>query len=263
MLEACNGGNLGRPTLITDDLTKRFCDMIKVSGSIETAIARTGIGRETYFRWLRKVRKGDATPKVKRFIAEVQKTESDLKERRESELAKRRPDTWQIHAAWLARHYPEEYGPRRPPQDREPREMIPDEGIVWLGPVSSRSKKSKPTIPLAAEGKTEAQGHVVIVGGDIEGAKPIRQVQPVYPAQALEQWLEDVVTFDAIIGAHGTIQNLRLVSGEPLFISSVVQALKYWMYSPTVISGKTVEMKTTIEFRFTLTEVFEGDASLP
>ena len=100
------GGNLGRPTLITDDLTKRFCDMIRVSGSIETAIARTGIGRETYYRRLRKVRAGDATPKVKRFIAEVQKTESDLKERRESELAKRRPDTWQIHAAWLARHYP-------------------------------------------------------------------------------------------------------------------------------------------------------------
>jgi transposase len=48
---------LGRPTLITDDLTKRFCDMISVSGSIETAIARTGIGRETYYRWLRKVRK--------------------------------------------------------------------------------------------------------------------------------------------------------------------------------------------------------------
>ena len=62
--------------------------------------------------------------------------------------------------------------------------------------VSARPKKSKPLIPPNPEVKTEAQGHVVIVGGDIEGAKPIRQVQPVYPARALELGIEDVVTFE-------------------------------------------------------------------
>ena len=244
---------MGRPTLITDDLTKRFCDMIRVSGSIETAIAGTGIGRETYYRWLRKVREGDATPKVKRFILEVQKTESDLKERRESELARRRPDTWRIHAAWLARHYPEEYGPPRPPQDREPRELIPDKRIVWQGPVSGRPKKSKPLIPPNPDVKAEAQGHVVVVGGDVGGAKPIRQVQPVYPARALELGIEDVVTFEVMIGANGTIQGLRLLSSDDSpFILSVVQALQHWMYSPNATGGKAMERKTTIEVRFTL-----------
>ena len=100
--------------------------------------------------------------------------------------------------------------------------------------------------------KAEAQEHVVVVGGNVQAAKLIRQVQPIYPALARQIRVQGVVTLEAIIARDGTIQQLRVLHGHPLLAPSAVQAVQQWMYSPTVLNGKAVEVKTTIEVRFKL-----------
>jgi TonB family protein len=99
---------------------------------------------------------------------------------------------------------------------------------------------------------TETPERVIVVGGKIQAAKLIRQVQPIYPALARQIRVQGVVALEAIIGIDGTIQQLRALNGHPLLIPSAVQAVQQWMYSPTVLNGKAVEVKTTIEVRFTL-----------
>src|SRR6266852_3516414 len=43
-----HGGNMGRPSLLNDPLIAKFCDAVQLSGSIESAITLSGIGRSTY-----------------------------------------------------------------------------------------------------------------------------------------------------------------------------------------------------------------------
>jgi protein TonB len=119
---------------------------------------------------------------------------------------------------------------------------VSDVLVRTLGPVAL------PKSPA----KAEAQEHVVVVGGNVQAAKLMRQVQPVYPALARQTRVQGVVTLEAIIATDGTIQHLRVLNGHPLLAPSAVQAVQQWMYSPTVFNGKAVEVKTTIEVRFTL-----------
>jgi len=48
-------GNMGRPSLLNDELIDNFCDGLYASGSIESAITKSGIGRSTYYRWMTEV----------------------------------------------------------------------------------------------------------------------------------------------------------------------------------------------------------------
>lgn len=119
---------------------------------------------------------------------------------------------------------------------------VSDVLVRTLGPVA---------LPKAPA-KAEAQEHVVVVGGNVQAAKLIRQVQPIYPALARQTRVQGVVTLEAIIATDGTIQQLRVLNGHPLLAPSAVLAVQQWMYSPTVLNGKAVEVTTTIEVRFTL-----------
>jgi TonB family protein len=115
--------------------------------------------------------------------------------------------------------------------------------------VRSLSPSAAPVDSLA---KTETPERVIVVGGNVQAAKLVRQVQPIYPALARQIRVQGVVTLEAVIGIDGTIQQLRALAGHPLLIPSAMQAVQQWLYNPTVLNGKAVEVKTTIEVRFTL-----------
>jgi protein TonB len=62
------------------------------------------------------------------------------------------------------------------------------------------------------------------------------------------------VRFTAIIGKDGTIQNLQMLSGHPLLVQSAYDAVKQWVYQPTLLNGEPVEVVTQIDVNFTLTQ---------
>ncbi|HTP86887.1 MAG TPA: energy transducer TonB [Bryobacteraceae bacterium] len=92
------------------------------------------------------------------------------------------------------------------------------------------------------------------VGGNVQAANLIRKVIPVYPALAKQARIQGTVRFQAIIGKDGTIQNLQLVSGHPLLVASAQQAVSQWVYRPTLLNGEPVEVVTTIDVNFTLSQ---------
>lgn len=106
-----------------------------------------------------------------------------------------------------------------------------------------------PPAPIPTSGDPKTQ---IIVGGVVQAAKLIHRVQPVYPALARQIRVQGVVVLDANIAADGTIQQLRVLSGHPMLVTSAVDAVRQWVYSPTILNGKPVEVKTTIDVRFTL-----------
>lgn len=90
------------------------------------------------------------------------------------------------------------------------------------------------------------------VGGNVQSAKLIRQPKPAYPPLAKQARISGTVRFQAIIGKDGTIQNLQLISGHPLLVPSATEAVKQWVYQPTLLNGEPVEVVTQIDVNFTL-----------
>jgi len=90
------------------------------------------------------------------------------------------------------------------------------------------------------------------VGGNVQQAKLVSQPKPVYPPLARQARIQGTVRFTAIIGVDGHIQNLTLVTGHPLLVPSAQEAVKQWVYQPTLLNGEPVEVVTQIDVNFTL-----------
>jgi len=125
-------------------------------------------------------------------------------------------------------------------------------GGVIGGIIGSVPSAAPPPPPPPVEQKKTVQR--IRVGGQVQQANLIRQPKPIYPPLAKQARIQGVVRFEAIIGKDGTIQNLRLVSGHPLLVPAAQEAVKQWLYKPTLLNGEPVEVATVIDVNFTLSQ---------
>lgn len=92
------------------------------------------------------------------------------------------------------------------------------------------------------------------VGGNVQQANLITQIRPVYPPDAKAARVQGQVRFEALIGADGTVQNLKVISGPPLLVSSALEAVKQWVYKPTLLNGQPVAVVTVVDVNYTLSQ---------
>jgi len=92
------------------------------------------------------------------------------------------------------------------------------------------------------------------VGSNVQKAKLLQHPEPVYPPLAMQARISGVVRLNAVIGKDGTVQNLTLSSGHPLLVAPAIEAVKQWVYAPTLLNGQAVEVVTQIEVEFTLSQ---------
>jgi TonB family protein len=92
------------------------------------------------------------------------------------------------------------------------------------------------------------------VGGNIKAPKRIRGGVPAYPQLAFGARAEGVVILEVVIDATGKVGNVRVVRGVPALDAFAVEAVKQWVYEPTVVSGVAVPVVTTVTVSFRLAE---------
>jgi protein TonB len=92
------------------------------------------------------------------------------------------------------------------------------------------------------------------IGGDVQMAKLLRKVIPEYPQIAKSARISGVVRLIGTIGKDGTIQNLQVVSGHPMLTRAALDAVRQWIYKPTLLNGNAVEVIAPIEVTFTLAQ---------
>ena len=92
----------------------------------------------------------------------------------------------------------------------------------------------------------------VRIGGNVQAAKMLRQIQPMYPQIAKTAHVQGTVILHAIISKDGTVQELQYISGPALLMRSAMDAVRQWKYQPTLLNGEPVEVDTTISVVFTL-----------
>lgn len=113
-----------------------------------------------------------------------------------------------------------------------------------IGAISSFTTTSGPPVPRPPE--TKAPTPRRISDPNIEAAKLLYRVEPVYPFLAKQARRGGRVELHAIIATDGTIQSLQVVSGDPWFVQSALEAVQQWRYRPTILNGQPVEVDTTI-----------------
>jgi TonB family protein len=92
------------------------------------------------------------------------------------------------------------------------------------------------------------------VGGNVQQANLVSQLHPIYPPEAKQQRIQGKVQLAAIIGKDGTVMQLDVVSGQPSLAAAALDAVRQWIYKPTLLNGDPVEVSTNIDVNFTLSQ---------
>jgi protein TonB len=107
-----------------------------------------------------------------------------------------------------------------------------------------------PTTPIAETHQPPSAPLKVSEG--VQMAMLMRKVIPDYPPLARSARISGVVRLIGTIGKDGTIRDLQLVSGHPLLSRAALEAVRQWIYKPTLLNGNPVEVIAPIEVNFTL-----------
>jgi len=88
------------------------------------------------------------------------------------------------------------------------------------------------------------------VGGNVQAARVVSRVMPIYPAEASEQGLGGIVQLEATVTKEGTIRSLKVLDGHPLLAEAAMEAVRQWRYRPTRLNGVPVEVVTNVSIHF-------------
>src|SRR6185369_13160188 len=95
-----------------------------------------------------------------------------------------------------------------------------------------------------AESATVSSGGAqrIRVGSEVQQGNLIQQPVPVYPPLAKQARVQGLVRFHLIIGKDGHVSNVTLISGHPLLAAAAQDAVKRWVYRPTLLNGDPIEV---------------------
>jgi TonB family protein len=106
-------------------------------------------------------------------------------------------------------------------------------------PLVDTRVPSQPSLPHV---ETPRKVHVT----QLDPAMLIHRVEPIYPVLMKQIGRAGQVQLRAIIGTDGSVQSLQVVSGDPGFYQSALEAVRQWRYRATVLNGTPVEVDTFI-----------------
>jgi TonB family protein len=78
----------------------------------------------------------------------------------------------------------------------------------------------------------------------------VHKVQPVYPAEAKRMHVQGSVVIDATVTAQGQVDELKLVSGDPMLAPAAMDAVRRWKYTPYSLNGQPIPKQTRITISF-------------
>jgi TonB family protein len=79
-------------------------------------------------------------------------------------------------------------------------------------------------------------------------AKP----QPDYPPVARQLRIQGRIELEVTIETSGSVENVKVLSGNPALTGTAVNALKHWRFEPVLSDGKPVRAVAAISFTFKL-----------
>jgi TonB family protein len=122
-----------------------------------------------------------------------------------------------------------------------------------VGGLSEKITVVAPGSPLP-QVRTAAANGPIRVGGNVQAARLVQQVRPVYPADLQAEGIEGTVLLSALISKDGTPSSVtpQNTSVNAEFVAAAQDAVKQWRYQPTLLNGEPIDILTTITVDFKL-----------
>jgi protein TonB len=92
----------------------------------------------------------------------------------------------------------------------------------------------------------------VRVGLEVKEPRRLKDVPPVYPSIAARSGLEGVVVLECIIDPRGRVVDVKVVRGLPLLDDAAIEAVRQWVYTPTLVNGVPTSVIMTVRVTFRL-----------
>ena len=92
----------------------------------------------------------------------------------------------------------------------------------------------------------------VRVGGQIKEPRKVKAVAPVYPDAAVAARIEGVVILECLIDPRGRVSDIKVMRSVPLLEEAALDAVRQWVYTPTLMDGVPVPVLMTVTVRFDL-----------
>ena len=91
---------------------------------------------------------------------------------------------------------------------------------------------------------------IVELAPEVAEGSLLHRVEPEYPEEARQLRIQGAVVLEVRIGRDGAIQDVKLVSGQPLLAAAAIAAVKQWRFKPRMLKGQPVEMQTRVTLNF-------------
>jgi TonB family protein len=121
------------------------------------------------------------------------------------------------------------------------------------GPLFTLSAPPPPPPPPGSSASS-APPERIKVGSNVQAMMILNKVAPIYPELAKSARVSGVVQLAAVIAKDGTVQEMHLLGGPALLIQAAMDAVKQWVYRPTLLNGEPVSVETTVDVNFTLNQ---------
>jgi len=86
----------------------------------------------------------------------------------------------------------------------------------------------------------------------LEAGVVLTRVQPLYPHIAVINRIQGTVHLNAVITSSGTLEELRVLSGQPVLAQAAADAVRQWKFRPYMLNGKPIEVQTEVIVKFSL-----------
>jgi protein TonB len=147
--------------------------------------------------------------------------------------------------------------PAHAPSSIEPETGVPSTfpaggvvgGIGHLGDSLGAGLVNVPSPPPPPQVRVQEP---VRPGGHIKPPAKVRHVAPVYPRIAQDARVEGVVILEAIIAIDGRVQQVRVLRSKPLLDQAAIDAVRQWLFTPTLLNGVPVPVIMTVTVNFGL-----------
>jgi TonB family protein len=143
-------------------------------------------------------------------------------------------------------------------------EVVLDQAKDWSRAITLQVGQLQETITVtarrpqkpAAVASGAGGAQRVRVGGNIKAPTKVFNVAPVYPESMREAALEGVVPLEVLIGTDGKVASVQVTSAQvhPAFAKAAADAVRQWIFTPTLLNGVPSEVSMTASIRFSLSD---------
>jgi TonB family protein len=134
-------------------------------------------------------------------------------------------------------------------------EIAEEKDIVEIlkkhGARENQPSGSLPSHPPEPE-STEPSAPLRILGDMMSKPKIIKQVDPIYPEDAIIAKVEGIVIIEATTDEQGKVIDAKILRSVPLLDKAALAAVKQWIYEPYIYAGKPRPIIFTVTVRFNL-----------